>query len=94
MDKELKEKWVAALRSGKYEQYAPAIDGYRNERSNKFCCLGVLAYCVLDVNKRQFSVRPTFLRHGLTGDVMSELISMNDTGKSFNEIADYIEAKL
>lgn len=38
MDEELKEKWIAALRSGKYEQGKEKLhcDG-------KFCCLGVLA---------------------------------------------------
>lgn len=37
MNPELKEKWVAALRSGIYEQGR----GYLS-RENKFCCLGVL----------------------------------------------------
>lgn len=42
MNKEIGERWVAALRSGEYEQYttgglkSPACD-------NRMCCLGVLA---------------------------------------------------
>lgn len=51
MDAELKEKWVEALRSGKYDQ----ADGVLRKRdwhvetqrpgnfTNSFCCLGVLA---------------------------------------------------
>ena len=37
MDSSLKQKWVRALRSGKYEQATGAL---RNE--DGFCCLGVL----------------------------------------------------
>lgn len=37
MKKEIKEKWIAALRSGEYQQ----TDGYL-QRDGKFCCLGVL----------------------------------------------------
>lgn len=42
MNREIGEKWVAALRSGDYEQYttgglkSPVVD-------NRMCCLGVLA---------------------------------------------------
>lgn len=36
---ETREKWVAALRSGEYEQGA----GVLRSNANKFCCLGVLA---------------------------------------------------
>ncbi len=39
MDPELKEEWVAALRSGKYEQ---GIGTLRSESGKRFCCLGVL----------------------------------------------------
>lgn len=38
MNKELKEKWVAALRSGKYEQGTGALRSV----DNRYCCLGVL----------------------------------------------------
>ena len=39
MDQELKAKWVAALRSGKYQQTTGML---RESESNGFCCLGVL----------------------------------------------------
>jgi hypothetical protein len=38
MDKELKAKWVAALRSGKYQQ----ARGTLNNCGGGYCCLGVL----------------------------------------------------
>jgi hypothetical protein len=37
MNKEIKAKWVAALRSGKYKQTTGAL-----RRGDSFCCLGVL----------------------------------------------------
>lgn len=37
MNKEVKEKWVAALRSGKYKQGKHAL-----RMDDQFCCLGVL----------------------------------------------------
>lgn len=37
MNKQVKKKWVAALRSGKYEQGRSAL-----RCGDKFCCLGVL----------------------------------------------------
>ena len=38
MNKEWKEKWVTALRSGKYQQG----QGVLRSKDDKFCCLGVL----------------------------------------------------
>jgi hypothetical protein len=41
MKRELKAKWLAALRSGEYKQGKSALkDGFGDE--NKYCCLGVL----------------------------------------------------
>lgn len=38
MEQELKDKWIAALRSGKYKQGV----GLLHDRNHRFCCLGVL----------------------------------------------------
>lgn len=38
MQKELKNKWISALRSGRYRQG----DTYLRSDSNDYCCLGVL----------------------------------------------------
>lgn len=44
MEKELKDRWVAALRSGKYKQGRYRLrQCYTDERSTTYCCLGVLA---------------------------------------------------
>lgn len=40
MDKELKEKWLTALRSGNYAQTKCWLHNH-----NGYCCLGVLAEC-------------------------------------------------
>ena len=44
MNQEIKEKWVAALRSGKYTQGHASLC-----KDNKYCCLGVL--CELAVEE-------------------------------------------
>lgn len=43
LDPKLKAEWVAALRSGKYEQGTSFLN-----RDNKFCCLGVLCDLIKD----------------------------------------------
>lgn len=45
MDAKLKEKWVTALRSGKYEQGTGIM-----KSGNNFCCLGVLCEIDPDTN--------------------------------------------
>lgn len=109
MDKELKQKWVSALRSGKYKQTTETL----NDCGGGFCCLGVL----LDVSGAGEWNDSSFIlgeydgthRHTLDGDLgfrgrelfsipepdEANLIVMNDEkGCTFEEIADYIEAKL
>lgn len=99
---ELQARWIAALRSGKYQQ------GEWRLRSNtdRFCCLGV-ACDVADSAKWKLSrdetcysfqdqstCLPESLRNevGLTVSLESDLITMNDRdAKSFIEIADYLE---
>lgn len=107
MNKELKIEWLAALRSGEFEQG----QGYLRQ-GNKYCCLGVL--CELTARKGLSS--PAFPAEGIVADGVyqyngdtgmpsqahdrvtgldlgnqSKLAWMNDEGKSFAEIADWIE---
>jgi hypothetical protein len=91
MDKDIKEKWVKALRSGEYKQTRHVLrddDGH--------CGLGVLC-AVQGIADRQirgmqfWSDKP---EHWPDEDQTKELADMNDTGSSFAEIADYIEANL
>lgn len=94
MNAELKSKWIAALRSGDYKQGLGML-----RSGDRFCCLGV--YCEVagvprledgyrfgDNRMPHVSVLPMPESNALrTGT----LIEMNDTGKSFAEIANWIE---
>lgn len=101
MDPELKRKWVEALRSGKYRQCRNELyDG-----NGGFCCLGVAQHIFTGKlpPKRwnESDGRPTppaldRLRDNGngSGNVLTTLAHMNDHGKTFPEIADWIEANL
>ncbi len=105
MDKEIKTKWVEALRSGDYEQGI----GYLC-RDGKYCCLGVLAHingdletsdgrCGVFGNTVYFYegyLPLTLLRkYGLVPSEAEILIKMNDIGgNQFDTIAVYIEENL
>ena len=75
MKKDIREKWVAALRSGKYEQ------GQNNLRSvdNKFCCLGVLCDIIDNTKWETFekanSAKKTypFTYEGFSGTITNDL---------------------
>jgi hypothetical protein len=99
----IKRKWVDALRSYKYKQGPHRL--YENRRH---CCLGVLARIqgakvsrgVLRIggedvrprNAAQYLASP--FACGLHRATQAKLASMNDGGKTFPEIADYIEKNL
>lgn len=109
MDKELKQKWIDALRSGKYEQGTGSL-----EDNGKYCCLGVLAVVGELAERRAHSpsgrthfywgdgvfTSSTFpdsacLKVGLWNGVYGMLMHMNDSDKkSFAEIADWIEENI
>lgn len=108
MNPELKAKWVAALRSGEYEQTTGTL---RDVDGHGFCCVGVLAD-VLDTAAWSGScwhgesgTMDSYKREeiGIAREAMARLECMNDgvplddepIGKhNFTEIADYIEANL
>lgn len=104
MDAELKRKWVEALRSGEFKQGKGRL--YRMA-DDTYCCLGVLAHLQgatfnksLDVffdgqRLRDGGLLARELCAGLTEDQIDRLaLRMNDCGRSFSEIADYIEREL
>ena len=115
MNKEIKTKWVAALRSGKYKQTQGALRRPKPssscDRPEGYCCLGVLCKVVAP-NKRwskgltaysfykASAVLPKFILDSLNltskeEDCYYKLPSMNDSGgRSFAEIADFVEANL
>lgn len=102
LPKEFKNKWVAALRSGAYEQGQERL-----KRGSAYCCLGV-ACVVAGVKKIHGNM--TFIPHkdhdddgafNLVPDSIrcesrtsSKLAGMNDDGCSFGEIADWIDENL
>lgn len=97
MDKELKAKWVEALRSGEYKQCRG--DWHRDDG---YCCVGVLLK-VKEHNMQSGHLRRVAAALGISdlpdkeyeAGSMQNLIDMNDRdGKNFAEIADYIEANL
>lgn len=107
MDRGLRDKWVAALRSGEYKQGRTRL---KNE-FGEYCCLGVLTevsgvegrwedtsngtYWV-DPEGSFFSAYPPEIRGETLGAMKTtDLIHLNDTQrKTFPEIADWIEENL
>ena len=98
MDTQIKEKWVTALRSGKYRQG----HGQLRSEDDKFCCLGVL--CVVTGVDTKLRASGNYLFFApdkalrvsrLGGEAEARLVRMNDSERrTFVEIADYIESHL
>jgi hypothetical protein len=106
VDQTLKSKWVAALRSGKYEQCSGSL-----HRDGGYCCLGVLwdisgnpwidkdrgIAGFLDNNE---TFEKLFMREfGIPSKTSAKLADKNDGAApqrrhSFAEIADYIEKSI
>lgn len=105
MKKTMKNKWIKALRSGKYPQgqYQLCLREYEPD-FDQYCCLGVL--CDIngtltengtDNSRDEYSKQPSpyhCRQWGLGSDAVAALIEMNDGGESFAQIADYIEDHL
>lgn len=105
MKAEIKQQWLEALRSGRYKQGQNRL----RSKEDEFCCLGVLCD-VVDPKawERKGSDDAGYFSHGfqsyfpshignqigLPDRETSEPMSMNDNGKSFAEIADWIEANI
>ena len=96
MNQELKVKWIAALRSGEYQQCTGELIN-----SDGMCCLGVLHKVVTgfipssprwgEANHNQM---PRVIENELSNDTRDLLANKNDTGHTFDMIADYIEENL
>lgn len=105
MNEDIKRRWVAALRSGKYKQ---GKDWLR--RDDEYCCLGVLCDLYAAENGSagwdfftEEKLPPNFVCNWaeLNGDdpyidsVGLCITSMNDSGEyNFNDIAQLIEDEL
>lgn len=86
MNRELRDKWVAALRSGEYKQIRGRMYGGPNECMTCYCCLGVASKIVgFDPFKEIENYRKLiYLNDGINGE----------RAHSFGEIADWIEENL
>jgi len=105
MKAEFKQKWLEALRGGQYKQGKNVLRTAQDE----FCCLGVLCDVVSpDGWEADGSLEGGFL-HGDRKGFLSmgvklatsfpelhevKLSNMNDEGKSFAEIANWIEENI
>jgi len=92
---EVKDQWVTALRSGDYKQgmrrlYSPS--------TNRYCCLGVLGELngLLDGYGKPVDGKEGTLSYKFLPErIQKDLINLNDlSGRSFCEIANYIEANV
>lgn len=96
----LKERWVAALRSGEYEQGYGALVTPR-PGGKQYCCLGVLCQ-VAGVAATGHTLLHDFDQGtelmqeiGMSFEFEQTLSHMNDgQQRSFDEIANYIEENL
>lgn len=110
MDADLKARWVAALRSGKYKQTTDgylAIGSEDDDGTFAYCCLGVLCEILApggnwnelrDEQSEVLSI-PACDRLGIPRTLMRELTARNDgeggyDSHPFDEIADVIEERL
>lgn len=104
LDRDLKRKWVEALRSGEYDQGQWRLCRVTSGGA-KYCCLGVV-YEVANGEDAWFSIPSTselrtgcgemaaYFPPGLSDADAWALIDLNDSGRSFDEIACWIEENL
>ena len=96
LDPIAKEVWCEALRSGKFKQGRKTL---HNKETNAYCCLGVASeifpMVALANHLHNTLACPALEVLGLSEVDQEILIRMNDErGRSFAEIADYIEQNL
>lgn len=92
MSKSLKNKWVAALRSGKYEQTTGRLRRVRASgiHLTGHCCLGVLQ----EVAGRECGGKLFASEDLLPRDIQKTLAVRNDDGWTFKRIASWVERHL
>ena len=102
LNRELMEKWVAALRSGKYEQTTEGVlCQYDVEtESVSYCCLGVLQEIKSDIKSQteddeellnEDSLKKFLGINAQDGFFQKTYAGWNDEGMPFSEIADELE---
>lgn len=108
MDAQLKTKWIEALRGGGYLQVEGMLRDSKGGEFG-YCCLGVLCVVagadwtdglpfldgtIWQRDDEELLSGEALRIAGLRGDTQGTLAEMNDSGKPFTEIADYIEQNL
>jgi hypothetical protein len=95
VNKQLRDEWVKALRSGEYEQARGTLS--REMRTGRsYCCLGVLVR-VIDGDDSSLEPRCRTSNYGLpvNTDQYLALLDLNDNQqRNFPAIADWIEANV
>ena len=108
MDQQLKADWVEALRSGNYKQGRGELLDDVIETDVRHCAMGVLCEIDPEVERvpgfgyryhgemMEYQLHRNYLmdRDLDKADVTHVIIANDDRGKSFNEIADWIESRL
>lgn len=122
MERSIRDRWIARLRSGHYKQGYFNLCVINNETGEEsYCCLGVLndmlntPFRIHDIisgeTHIEYANSPVgtpveelswdsgantnrLADYGLRGPELRELVIMNDLGRSFKEIADWIEKNI
>ena len=101
---ELMRKWVAALRSGKYEQTSDELKTTDPDGQCRYCCLGVLREIEprikqesIDSSHSELLDNESLFEHLGLSDCprlvfdQRDYAKLNDDGKTFGEIATVLE---
>lgn len=106
LPKQLKNKWIKALRSGKFKQGNGILKRKNYKNDYEYCCLGVLAEisgCKIKTGGTflesksisNVSKIPEFMRGSKDRSVPEMLANRNDSGRwSFIRIANWIDKNL
>lgn len=100
MNRELKDKWLMALRGGAFEQMTGGLRGRQLGRQ-RHCCLNVLLCVSGKYYAPQLSTEGSDDDYELIDALLGgaqlrrDLVELNDAHrKSFSQIADYIDVNL
>lgn len=102
MKRKSRDEWCAALRSGDYAQGKELLCRVDANGEAYYCCLGVAAELELGENAWRTSIYDhghltvegsdcIYSPWGAPDETTLRLMGMNDDGKTFAEIADWIE---
>jgi hypothetical protein len=94
LPKAKKNKWIKALRSGKYEQGSGQLCETMYNGDKYYCCLGVAKQIRL-CQERKGSYNSLVSYNFIPAEIQSKLTDMNDSKMwSFKKIATWIEKNL